>query len=321
MNPLRSLLCLVSFAALFAASASAQAAKTYVASTGSDSSPCSRTAPCRTFQAAINAVGAGGQVVALDSAGFGSNVTISKSVSMSAAPGVFAGITVFAGDGITVNAGPNDAIALRGLAITSQGTKGAGVVVTGGGEIEIEGCEIDGFSFFNVELGIVGPHGSGVIFGNSGKLFIKDTIIKRNFLGIDISSGSGTALAHMDNVSIVHNQFGMRVQVATDGAIRNSTISGNASSAILVTTPPPGNFGFGPSARLDVDTCLITNNRTGLLVEGFTSAVSISNCTISHNTDNGFFVQFAQGTIVSRGNNTIIGNGGNTGSLVPFSGQ
>jgi hypothetical protein len=95
MNYARLLVCSLFLAALLASSASAQtavavpspppppAARTFVASTGSDSDPCSRVDPCRTFQAAVDATAAGGEVVALDSAGFGSQRSRSGGESFS----------------------------------------------------------------------------------------------------------------------------------------------------------------------------------------------------------------------------------------------
>jgi hypothetical protein len=41
-------------------SAQAQAPRTFVSSAGSDSNPCSFAAPCRHFQAAVDATSAGG---------------------------------------------------------------------------------------------------------------------------------------------------------------------------------------------------------------------------------------------------------------------
>lgn len=45
--------------------------RTFVASDGNDANACSLIAPCRTFQAAVNLVDSAGEVVALDSGGFG----------------------------------------------------------------------------------------------------------------------------------------------------------------------------------------------------------------------------------------------------------
>src|SRR2546430_17304299 len=90
------------------------AQRTFVsAATGNDANPCNRTAPCRNFAAAIAQTQPGGEVVVLDSGGYGT-VTITQAVSLVAPSGVYAGITVFGGNGITINAGPSDIVTIRG---------------------------------------------------------------------------------------------------------------------------------------------------------------------------------------------------------------
>src|SRR5215472_15085253 len=71
-----------------------QVQRTFVSVSGSDGNTCTRTAPCRTLAQAISQTNAGGEVVVLDSAGYGS-VTISKSITVTAPAGVYAGISVF----------------------------------------------------------------------------------------------------------------------------------------------------------------------------------------------------------------------------------
>jgi hypothetical protein len=93
-------------------------------------------------------VGLGGEVIALDSAGFGSSLTIDKAVTITAAPGVHAGIMVFSGDGITVNAGGNDVVTLRGLTVRWFQASGFnnGIVYNSGSVLHIENCVVSGFS-------------------------------------------------------------------------------------------------------------------------------------------------------------------------------
>jgi hypothetical protein len=43
----------------------------FVASYGSDANPCTFLSPCRNFQQGVNVVDSGGEVTAIDSAGFG----------------------------------------------------------------------------------------------------------------------------------------------------------------------------------------------------------------------------------------------------------
>ncbi|MEO8134363.1 MAG: hypothetical protein ABI831_10330 [Betaproteobacteria bacterium] len=81
---------------------------------------CSITKPCRTFSEAIGVTNSGGEVVVLDSAGYGP-VTIAQSVSIIAPHGIFAGISVVSGDGITISGRMGDKVVLRGLTINGQG--------------------------------------------------------------------------------------------------------------------------------------------------------------------------------------------------------
>ena len=105
--------------ASFIGTALAASQRTFVASTGVDTNACSISAPCRSFSAAIAKTSAPGEVIVLDSAGYGP-VTIDKSISLIAPAGIHAGVTVFSGDGITVDA-PGSTVLLRGLSINGHG--------------------------------------------------------------------------------------------------------------------------------------------------------------------------------------------------------
>src|SRR3979411_2151022 len=108
--------------ALSAVSAFAQQ-RTFVSVTGVDNPTCSRPSPCRNFNAAVTAVTAGGEVIAIDSGGYGT-VVINKAVSIIAAPGVYAGMTVFAGEGILIKA-PGAVVVMRGLHLNGLGGQDA----------------------------------------------------------------------------------------------------------------------------------------------------------------------------------------------------
>src|SRR3954465_15299357 len=91
--------------------------KIFVASYGNDANSGSPAAPKRGFQAAHDAVAAGGQIIALDTAGYGA-LTITKSVALTVPPGVNGFVTVTgSANGITINAGPADSVSLRGLIV------------------------------------------------------------------------------------------------------------------------------------------------------------------------------------------------------------
>src|SRR5215471_5697202 len=188
MTHARFLLFPLFLVAILASAVSGQV-RTFVASTGSDANPCSRIAPCRTFQAAVDAAAPGGEVVALDAAGFGSNVSINKSISIIASPGVYAAITVTSGDGVDINAGATDTIALRGLTVINQGSSGHGISFSTGAILHVENCVVNGF----------GPSGDGVHFQPSGssRLEVKDSIMRGNTEGIFVA---GNAHALIDQV-------------------------------------------------------------------------------------------------------------------------
>src|ERR671934_1739865 len=94
--------------------------RTFVSTSGSDANPCDRATPCRSFGAAIANTTAGGEVIVLDSGGYGP-VTITKAVSIIAPPGIYAGITALSGDAIDVSAGTSDKVTLRGLTLNGIG--------------------------------------------------------------------------------------------------------------------------------------------------------------------------------------------------------
>ena len=132
---------------------------------------CSVTLPCRNFNAAVGVVNAGGEVVALDSGGYGPT-TISKAVTLTSPLGVYAAITALTAgsSAITVSAASTDTVVLRGLTLTGLGGQ-TGINVTSVGNLHVEGCVISGFTDngINVNLTADGSH-----------IFIKDTITRNN---------------------------------------------------------------------------------------------------------------------------------------------
>ena len=67
--------------ALGSVNAASAAARTFVSGKGTNSGDCALTAPCRSFAYAITQTNDGGEIVVLDTAGYG-GVNITKSVSI-----------------------------------------------------------------------------------------------------------------------------------------------------------------------------------------------------------------------------------------------
>src|SRR5438309_4396899 len=129
--------------------ASGSAQRSFVsANHGNDANPCTVTLPCRNFAAAIAQTVAGGEVVVLDSGGYGP-VTIGSSIALIAPPGVYAGITAFSGDAITIIAGASDVVTLRGLTLNGLGGV-YGVQFISGGALYAQQLTIKNFSSYGI---------------------------------------------------------------------------------------------------------------------------------------------------------------------------
>src|SRR6516162_11539132 len=140
-----ALLAAILASSLFCVSAHARA-RVFVASYGDDANPCTFLSPCRNFQQAVNVADAGGEVTAIDSAGFGP-INITKAVTITSPDGVEAGIVpVSGGDAITISAGSSDVIQLHGLTLDGTGGGVDGIVFTTGQSLIIAGCVIRDFT-------------------------------------------------------------------------------------------------------------------------------------------------------------------------------
>jgi hypothetical protein len=106
------------------ASAGVAAQRTFVASAGDDTGSCTNPAPCRTFAAAILQTDPGGEIIALDSAGYGP-VVIDRPVTIEAPPGIYAGIEIASGQAVGGTA--TGVVTLRGLALNSAGALTCGI--------------------------------------------------------------------------------------------------------------------------------------------------------------------------------------------------
>ena len=135
---------------LITTDAMASARRTFVASTGNDANPCTLSQPCRGFAAAVAQTSTQGEVIVLDSAGYGP-VAITQSVTISVPPGVYAGISVFAGDGVSIDSPINHiSVRLVGLTIVGQNLAAAnGISVMGNSVVTIDRC-----SATNMQVGL-----------------------------------------------------------------------------------------------------------------------------------------------------------------------
>lgn len=271
--------------------------RTFVASYGSDASPnCALLAPCRSFNAAIAQTNPGGEVVILDTAGYGPMV-ISKSIKIIGPSGVYGGISVQGGasgitTGIVIDAGDTDDVTLRGLDIS--GVPGIaplpliGIDVQNAGAVHIEKSSIGNFtqdasacvnvnvakttrvylidSFLRECNTSLYANSDVLVTGNRPSVIVDNTRIERG----ENSGGTG-GLAR-----------GIFIQGFMDVSLRNSMISRQDVGVQF------DNLSIGGTSHLEIIHSELTRNTTGLRVTNTTNGspqVSIVGSQIVSATD------------------------------------
>ena len=303
--PLATIATIVAFAH-FADPAHAARARVFVASYGSDSNPCTFGSPCKTFQQAVNVVAVGGEVAAIDSAGFGT-ITISHAITITSPAGVEAGIAALASGAaaITITAGASDIINLSGLTLDGAGvTNTTGIQFNSGGQLSIRGSAIRNFTADGIDFL---PNSSALT-----RLYVSNTLVADNGgLGLLIQpAGSGTTNGVLDHVHIEDNgsnilSDGLAVQTSTQTI--NITISDSVSANNSFSGIAAISIG-GTPVNVMVRNSTITNNRgDGLEASGSGANVRVTRSTVTGNAS-GWEI-FSGGAVSSFGDNDIFGNG------------
>jgi hypothetical protein len=261
----------------FASQAAALNSRSFVASYGSDADPCQLPTPCRSFTTALAATSAGGEIIALDSAGYGA-VTVNKPVSIVAPPGVHAGIAVISGNGVDVAAGSGDVV-LRGLTITGVPGSSVGISVSSAQTVNIDRCTVSG----------MGSHGLQYVSANA--LIVTDTVFRRNG-GHGVSQFNGSAV-----YTRLRSEQNTGAGVSASGQvteIHDSTLAQNAGGGVI-----------GSQAVVLASSRVIGNGSDGVSVTPF-GPLTIVGSVIDGNASRGVVVAGGQATL-SR--STITRNG------------
>jgi hypothetical protein len=305
--------------------AAALTQRTFVASYGQDASPtCSAPAPCRSFAQALTRTADKGEIIVIDSGGYGP-VIISQSVSIIAPPGVYAGVTVgIALDGVTIDA-PGVNVVLRGLSLNGQGGR-YGIWFKNGASVLVDRCTVANMNNLGVYHGVVG-----------GTMVVSDSIVRDNAstgIGVGVPFLQTGAYLTLDHVRVDHNAgSGVGVGIGAFASIRNSIVvdngavgiggsggqsitmslaidrtlvSGNATEGIIIV-------GAGPSsatAQVNVAGSTIVGNGTGIFLddEGAPVLATVTGSTIANNAGDG--IRTAFGASAHVGGNVLSGNGG-----------
>jgi hypothetical protein len=255
---------------LFTAPAHAQRARVFVASYGNDSNPCTFGSPCKTFQQAVNVVAAGGEVTAIDSAGFGP-INITKAVTITSPDGVEAGIVPNPGsNAITINTAGD--VFLRGLTLEGANSGYDGISLTNADTVGIVHCVIRHFTHDGIALL---PNGNLT-------LSILNTIASNNGNdGVTITpqTSGTTATGVIDHATTSNNANGTGIYVtsATGDAfitIINSVSANNLNYGVST-------YSAGPVLDVTVRDTVTAHNGLGFFADGKSSM------TFAHSTADG----------------------------------
>ena len=288
--------------------AQSQVQRTFVSTSGADAntaSNCGPTTPCRSFAAAIGVTKAGGEIVPLTSGGYGA-VTIAKSLAITVPPGVYAGVTVSSGNGITVAAAATDTIVLKGLTFNGLGTSGALIEATLFGTLHIEHCEVSNSGGRGIEVNTTA----------AGNVYVNDTIVRDNGdVGLYFKTTTAPLNVSADNVRSDGNHAD--AFFVTDGTL--ATISRSSASRSANAT------GFlvlsnSLSAELNCDTCIASNNRDAgfrAFSLGATSTMRVTRSTAADNGQYGFWSSNGSSPFETFGTNVVRGNAtANTSGMI-----
>ena len=283
----------------------AVANRVFVASTGTDTGACPITAPCRSFAYAVTQVTPGGEIIALDTAGYGT-LAVAQPVSVFAAPGATAFVAVSSGTGLAGATGINDKVTLRNLALSGTGGT-IGIDFSSGLSLAIEDCIVSGFTSAGVQIART--------LSSTPMVEINNSTIRNNGTGVSIGNvGMGLVAAlNVANSTVCENVIGLLVSDNTRGAATDSVFTGNSQIGVESSTTANGS---GPDFTLE--RCTIAQNQTGIsagsmnVVGGPTHGIiRIAHDQIFGNTTGVF--NWADGSILSLvsnnfATNTIEGN-------------
>jgi hypothetical protein len=265
------------------------AQRTFVSTGGADGNTCSLAQPCRGFAKAITVTDPGGEIIVLDSGGYGA-VVISQDVTITSPPGVYAGISVSpASDGITV-AAPALNVALRGLTINGQG--GNNGIVVQAGNVQLESVVVSNLAQAGIRV-------------EGGNVRLSSVIVRTNAAGVVVAPAAGAARLLMRD-SEISNHGGVGVNVTpTAGAtalvtVERSSLTRNLTG--VVANGSPGN-----TATLVVTQSVVSENpNTGVASTGSGATVYVRETAV---TRNGFgFSQSSSAIFHACGSNLLVAN-------------
>lgn len=279
-----------------------QVQRAFVSATNGDDNNidfgCSTTLPCRTFTAAMQVTLTGGEILAIATGDYGT-AAITKSVSLSGAPGESVSLTATGGSAVSI-ATAGVKVILRHLRLVGSGGS-YGVSMTNGAQLQIENCVISGF-------GAV-----GVLVTTPAVVRIFDSIVRdQTSGGVRLSNG---AKADIVRSKVVGNGYG---GIVVEGSVAGTTTRATVTRSVIVGVKDVDTGVSAESssstgiAQIEITRSSISNATYGILAYSSaggssTAAITVSRSRINGNTTG--LEQLGAGSVLrSRGNNSVSGN-------------
>jgi hypothetical protein len=291
-----------------------QATRTWVSGVGDDVNPCSRTAPCKTFAGAISKTAAGGIIMALDDAGFGT-LTITKPITV---------------DGGHHSAGVLSSGGINGMNINIDPAVQPANFVNNG-RVVLKNLKFEGNTSIPSAGGFTpGLNGIRITNAKSVKLLNND-IGYYSRSGISIEPNANTTVKVIAKNNQIHDNGGNGVNIAplnlanAKVGLRNNDIDDNGCGIVATTFGMTNVFATncgtadsasGISGRATVNAYengLAENDNIGIFARGNKATVRIGQNQVSGSTT-GLLAMDVGVTMLTYSNNMVSGNGTDGGS-------
>ena len=289
----------------FSTGAFGQATRTWVSGVGDDVNPCSRTAPCKTFAGAISKTAEGGEIDALDPAGYGA-LTITKAIVVDGGTGSgwasvlnTGGISGFI---VNVTGGThiNDAVViLRNITVNgaSQSPSVAGLHAINyikAAQLIVENCVFENQSTTGINMSSM---------ATTGNLRVNDCFFDNVGTGMLVTTSSGFATGQVDHCRFNALAAGVNTTSNAFVTVRDSFFAS--------TSGANGGVRANTGCQVNVSNSMFASNTTGANIAGGT--IRLSNNDFFNNT-----TAIAGGTAESANNNRFRGNStdGNTSNVI-----
>jgi hypothetical protein len=293
--------------------AEATSARTWVSGSGDDANPCTSALPCATFQHAYGVTSAGGEIDVLDGGDFGPLVIRQALTVANDGAGTAAITPTFTA--VYINAGPTDAIVLRGLTLNGINTTNGGVYFAAGASLLIQNCKIQGFqNAAGIEVTAQDP-------SHLVRLSVTDTVLSNDGRSTNgsiwlVSAVGAATTSRFERVQIF-NGIGNGIRAdgtfgagPTDVELHDVAVDGAAGGSGIVAVSPTS--GGAPVTIMADEVTSSHNAGYGLRAVGGTASIYLSRSTI---TDNSVGIRASSGgAIVSYSDNRFANNSGGDGS-------